>query len=146
MARGTPCAEHHVTSFWDEHSNGPSRSQESGLVSSIDAAVVQLCVDGSRFAVWTIPSEAIHLLLQTHCIACHDAGNKTNGLDLSTLRWDDPSQLPKLVRIYDRVLEGEMPPRQSQPSLTTRKRLFSIKAHASFISSISTGSNAMVER
>ncbi len=62
------------------------------------------------------PSETIHLVLQTHCIACHDAGNKTNGLDLSTLRWDDPSQLQKLVRIYDRVLEGEMPPR-TEPAI-----------------------------
>ena len=49
----------------------------------------------------------------THCIACHDQGAKSGGLDLASLKFvpSDPENVAQWVKIHDRVVAGEMPPK-----------------------------------
>jgi hypothetical protein len=51
--------------------------------------------------------------LRAHCYECHDAALKEGGLDLTALKLE-PSQganFARWVKIYDRILAGEMPPK-----------------------------------
>jgi hypothetical protein len=58
-----------------------------------------------------IPANA-HAFIDTHCASCHDAVEKEGGLDLTALpfRPEDPRNLAKWVKVFDRVTDGEMPP------------------------------------
>lgn len=61
-----------------------------------------------------------------HCYECHDEATAKAGLDLNALPRDlnDEAALAKWVRLYDRVANGEMPPKD-QPSPTGgEKRIF----------------------
>jgi len=50
--------------------------------------------------------------LETHCIECHDGEDKKGGLDLASLReiHADPKTSAQWIKVFDRVLAGEMPP------------------------------------
>ena len=59
-----------------------------------------------------------------HCSDCHDAAAKEGGLDLAVLSrdLDDSETLRRWVRVYDRLADGEMPPKQSpQPDAAAKK-------------------------
>jgi len=61
--------------------------------------------------------------LQKHCLECHDAEMKKGGLDLSALKFDlaNPTNFSKWVTAYDRVNDGEMPPKKkAQPEAVER--------------------------
>lgn len=61
--------------------------------------------------------------LEGHCIECHDAEMKKGGLDLSGLAFDklDAGSLKAWQRIYERVRDGEMPPKKKpQPEVKER--------------------------
>ena len=69
-----------------------------------------------------VPSAEAALILQPflqkHCLECHDAEMKKGGLDLSALKFDltNPTNFSKWVTAYDRVNDGEMPPKKkAQP-------------------------------
>lgn len=55
------------------------------------------------------PSAALHSLIETHCIECHDSKTKKGGLDFTALKLDATS-FNAWVQVHDRVQAGEMPP------------------------------------
>ncbi len=58
----------------------------------------------------------IQPFLDAHCMDCHDADVKKGGLDLTSLSTDaaDAAAHKKWVRVYDRVVSGEMPPEKRE--------------------------------
>src|SRR4051812_26450129 len=61
-----------------------------------------------------------------HCSDCHHATAKKSGLNLSALSRDltDPETLRRWVRIYDRLADGEMPPKDAPQPDAAAKRAF----------------------
>jgi hypothetical protein len=61
-----------------------------------------------------------------HCYECHDDQSAKGGLNLDALSRDltDKATLAKWVRLYDRVANGEMPPRENDPPSAGEKRIF----------------------
>jgi Protein of unknown function (DUF1592)/Protein of unknown function (DUF1588)/Protein of unknown function (DUF1595)/Protein of unknown function (DUF1585)/Protein of unknown function (DUF1587)/Planctomycete cytochrome C len=55
---------------------------------------------------------AINSFLKAHCYDCHSGADADGGLDLQQLSADlsDTKTMARLVRIFDRVHDGEMPP------------------------------------
>ena len=53
-------------------------------------------------------------ILEIHCYDCHGDGAKKGGLAMDELsnKLDDPAVFAKWERIYDRALNGEMPPKK----------------------------------
>lgn len=51
--------------------------------------------------------------IKTHCYDCHDAKSKEGGLDLSAMKLDLPEadNFARWVKIYERITNGEMPPK-----------------------------------
>ena len=64
--------------------------------------------------------------LEQHCYDCHDADEKRGGLDLTALSTDagDAAAHKKWVRVFDRVLDGEMPPPKKAQPAAAEKRTF----------------------
>ncbi|MBU6401673.1 MAG: DUF1587 domain-containing protein, partial [Verrucomicrobia bacterium] len=58
--------------------------------------------------------DARQRFLDQHCFECHDTDSKKGGLDLSTLAFHpaDPTNFARWVKVYDRVSQGEMPPKK----------------------------------
>ncbi|SVB81056.1 uncharacterized protein METZ01_LOCUS233910, partial [marine metagenome] len=66
-------------------------------------------------------------ILEFHCYDCHGDGAKKGGLAMDELsdKLDDPAVFAKWERIYDRSLNGEMPPKKVKDR-PTREDLTSI--------------------
>jgi hypothetical protein len=68
----------------------------------------------SLFAVarQTVSADEREKFLQEYCLECHGRKSADGGLNLETLSFDlnNPATYEKWVRIYDRVVAGEMPP------------------------------------
>lgn len=63
-------------------------------------------------------SAPVAAFLDQHCVECHDADVKKGGLDLTTLPLDklDADSLKPWQHIFERVRDGEMPPKKkTQP-------------------------------
>ncbi|MDO8545059.1 MAG: DUF1592 domain-containing protein [Opitutaceae bacterium] len=58
------------------------------------------------------PSQRV--FLEDNCFDCHDSETHKGGLDLETLPFDlkEEMSLAKWIEVYDRVREGEMPPKK----------------------------------
>ena len=56
-------------------------------------------------------------LLRKHCQECHDKDAKKGGLDLDALpvKLDRPESFAKWLRVYERIRDGEMPPKAKLP-------------------------------
>ncbi|MDH3582841.1 MAG: DUF1587 domain-containing protein, partial [Phycisphaerae bacterium] len=73
----------------------------------------------------TAPTRAaapvVQAFLDRHCIDCHDDAEKKAGLSVESLKaaYSDPKLHRTWVRIFDRVREGEMPPKKA-PSKADR--------------------------
>lgn len=54
--------------------------------------------------------------IDQHCAGCHDDVEKKGGLDLTALAFtpSDPKNFAKWVTVFDRVADGEMPPKKKQ--------------------------------
>jgi Protein of unknown function (DUF1592)/Protein of unknown function (DUF1588)/Protein of unknown function (DUF1587)/Protein of unknown function (DUF1585)/Protein of unknown function (DUF1595) len=68
-------------------------------------------------------AKAVRDFLETHCYACHDSRTRKGGLDLMALKFDlaDDQIFATWVKVHDRVLAGEMPPKKiPQPNEATR--------------------------
>ena len=61
------------------------------------------------------PSTSISEFLTSHCTECHNSSNKEGSFDITAVKWEE-NNLKTLVRMYERVHEGEMPPK-SEPTL-----------------------------
>lgn len=83
------------------------------------ALFVFLC--GHSFAA--VPVAAF---LEQHCVECHDADVKKGGLDLSDLTFDshDAASLNDWQHIFERVRDGEMPPKKKPQPEKHEKDLF----------------------
>ena len=71
-------------------------------------------------------SEKLVPFFDTHCYECHDDSVKKGGLDLDALSHDlsDEAVMAKWVQLYDRVANGEMPPRDREAPGEGEKRIF----------------------
>jgi len=60
----------------------------------------------------------VRSFVQQYCVECHDTETKKGGLDLTALKWglQDAKTFGQWVKVYDRVHDGEMPPKKkTQP-------------------------------
>jgi len=57
---------------------------------------------------------ATHGFLEKNCFECHDSDTKKGGLDLTTLKLDldNATAFAEWVKVHDRVMNGEMPPKK----------------------------------
>ncbi|MFT5127161.1 MAG: hypothetical protein ACI8W8_000762 [Rhodothermales bacterium] len=65
-------------------------------------------------AVAACAQPALEPFLETHCFECHDDDVAKGDLDLLSLKLNprDPANFAIWERVFDRVLEGEMPPKK----------------------------------
>jgi hypothetical protein len=61
------------------------------------------------------PPAAVQSFVQRNCLDCHQGSDAEAGLDLETLSADlsDPATVQRWVQLFDRVREGEMPPKEA---------------------------------
>ena len=61
------------------------------------------------------PPVVTRLFIDQHCLSCHEGSEAEAGLDLKTLSFDlaESRATERWVRIYDRVHDGEMPPKDA---------------------------------
>ncbi len=93
------------------------RSPAFPSVSALGFATLALLLD-------TVPSHAASVVphsppgterfLEKHCTGCHDDVEKKGGLDLTALTFapSDPKNFNTWVKVFDRVADGEMPPKK----------------------------------
>lgn len=77
-------------------------------------------------------SPKVHAVFEEHCFDCHDADTKKGGLDLTALGqdWGNRPTFATWERVFDRVADGEMPPKKrTQPTTAAR---------AAFVKSLGT--------
>ena len=93
------------------------------------------------------PPKELKPFLQKHCNDCHDAESNKGGLDLTKLGADlsQPEAMAKWVRIFDRVDQGEMPPKKKAKPDPLEKSLFS-KTLATGITIVDRANKATVLR
>ncbi len=65
--------------------------------------------------------------IEKHCASCHDDVEKKGDLDLTSLAYSptDPTNHALWVKIYDRVADGEMPPKKKKRPDATELAAFS---------------------
>ena len=80
--------------------------------SAYSAAAVWFAIAANIGVAFELPT-AIRTVVMSRCMECHDAGTKKGGLDLELLlsRRPDAAVIDMWVQIYDRVRDGEMPPK-----------------------------------
>lgn len=90
---------------------------------AFSAALVTSALDAAPSA----PVDKLSFFFEKHCYECHDDLTTKAGLDLYSLSTDlsDPESFAKWERIYDRIQNGEMPPRNRPNPATGEKRIFS---------------------
>ncbi|MDP1589886.1 MAG: DUF1592 domain-containing protein [Prosthecobacter sp.] len=81
------------------------------------------CLGGT--AVAETP-KSLATFLDQHCVECHDADVKKGGLDLTALTFDrlDGSNLKPWQHIFERVRDGEMPPKKKPQPEKAENDLF----------------------
>lgn len=74
----------------------------------------------------SIAAVPVAAFLEGHCVECHDADVKKGGLDLTALAMDklDPASFKPWQRIFERVRDGEMPPKKKPQPEQNEKDLF----------------------
>ena len=77
------------------------------------AVTVWLSCLGNSVKADDLP-ESLNLLIENHCVDCHDDFDQKGGLDLLSLKWDleDPHLAERWVKVYDQIASGEMPPKK----------------------------------
>lgn len=70
--------------------------------------------------------QPLNKFLKQHCVACHEGDAAEAGLDLTALSGDlnDQQTFTRWVRIFDRVHDGEMPPKESNDVSGTELKKF----------------------
>jgi hypothetical protein len=84
------------------------------------------CLLGSGLLCAETPKE-LRPFIEKHCVDCHDSDEAKGGLDFGKLSADlnQPETLAKWVRIFDRVDQGEMPPKKKARPEAGEKARFS---------------------
>ena len=87
----------------------------------ISRALLAVLVTGSvcPVAAESPLREKVEIFLEDYCYDCHDSASKKGGLDLEELSegMDDPAIFAEWLKVHDRVVKGEMPPKKKdQPS------------------------------
>lgn len=69
--------------------------------------------------------QPIATLIERNCTECHDAETKKGKLDLTALTFDlaDPKAMERWVQVFDRVENGDMPPKSEDMKPEDRKAL-----------------------
>ncbi len=69
--------------------------------------------------------QPIATLIEQNCTDCHDAETKKGKLDLTALTFDlaDPKAMDRWVQVFDRVENGDMPPKSEDMKPEDRKAL-----------------------
>ena len=80
-------------------------------------------------------ADDVAVFVKTHCIDCHGPDAQEGGLRLDTLSLDpariaeSANALRAIVRVHDRVRDGEMPPKDvTQPSIGERQKFLAALA------------------
>jgi len=82
--------------------------------------VAAIALSGGATVLHAAPPAALGPFLEDNCITCHDAETKKGGLDLDALPFspEDPKAFAEWVKVYDRIADREMPPKnKKQPAL-----------------------------
>lgn len=68
----------------------------------------------------------VHEFLQRNCFGCHEGSEAEAGLDLAAIdsNLGDATNLQRWVRLFDRVADGEMPPKDDGELDPQERRLF----------------------
>jgi len=71
------------------------------------------------------PPQPIAALIERNCTECHDAETNKGKLDLTSLTFDpaDPKGMERWVQVFDRVENGDMPPKWEDMTPADRKAL-----------------------
>jgi len=90
--------------------------------------------------------QPIATLIERNCTECHDAETKEGKLDLTALRFNlaDPKGMERWVQVFDRVENGEMPPKPEDMKPEDRKAL--LAALESSLQAASTAATAQKGR
>jgi hypothetical protein len=88
------------------------------------------------------PPQPIATLIEQNCTECHDAETKKGKLDLTALTFDlaDPKAMERWVQVFDRVENGEMPPKSEDMKPEDRRAL--LAALESSLQAASTAATA----
>ena len=88
------------------------------------------------------PPQPIATLIEQNCTDCHDAETKKGKLDLTALTFDlaDSKAMDRWVQVFDRVENGEMPPKSEDMKAEDRKAL--LAALESSLQAASTAATA----
>jgi len=72
------------------------------------------------------PPAALSEVLENRCTDCHDADTKKGNLDLTALPYDleNPKTFATWVKVHDRVLEHEMPPKNKEQPADAERDAF----------------------
>jgi hypothetical protein len=89
------------------------------------------------------PPQPIATLIERNCTDCHDSETKKGRLDLTALTFElaDPKEMERWVQVFDRVENGEMPPKSENMKPEDRKALL-----AALESSLHGASSASIAR
>ncbi len=100
------------------------------VVSLVNKLAGELC---AQQPASQLPTTSISEFLKSNCFECHSDSTTEGSLDISTLKWEVGSDLHKLVRMYERVLDGEMPPKSERVLPTESKEGFLSELSSSLI-------------
>ena len=88
--------------------------------------------------------QPIATLIERNCTDCHDAETKEGKLDLTALSFDlaDPKGMERWVQVFDRVENGEMPPKSEDMKPEDRKALLvALESSLHAASAVATAQN-----
>lgn len=93
-----------------------SEAIRSLLGMNVLRATVLVSVVSAMGGVRAEGAPLLETFFERHCYACHSGSDPEMGLDLASLSRDlsDPLVHARLVRVYDRVAAGEMPPAEAE--------------------------------
>ena len=81
------------------------------------------------------PPASQRAFIENRCYDCHDSDGKKGGLDLSALNFDltNATTFAEWVRVYDRVHNGEMPPKKKKQPEREERDAFTKTLAASLV-------------
>ncbi|MFZ9991735.1 MAG: DUF1587 domain-containing protein, partial [Opitutales bacterium] len=105
------------------------------------------CLLGSGL-VRAEPPRELAPFMEKHCIDCHDADSAKGGLDFGRLpaELDRPETLAEWVRVFDRVEQGEMPPKKKPRPEAGEKAAFAKTLAANLVTADQSNKATVLRR
>ncbi len=99
-----------------------SRSRLGALA----ASALVTCALYSAQAAAAFPTDAVTAFTDQFCSSCHNDVDKEGGLDLTSLGYvpTDAANFATWVKVYDRLQNGEMPPKEKKQPATAELGIF----------------------